>query len=138
MTLTKHLLLPLLALGLLTTAQANGSEASKAFSACMDRATANSQMMNCIGEETARLDKQLNESYQVLLTLTPPDRRPRLLDAQRAWLKFRDANCHFLMDPAGGTVARLLATDCVMRMTQDRAKELTDWLASARSLTETK
>ena len=33
----------------------------------------------------------------------------QLLEAQRAWIKFRDTNCDFYYDPDGGTMARVRA-----------------------------
>jgi uncharacterized protein YecT (DUF1311 family) len=51
-------------------------------------------------------------------------RKKTLLDAQRAWIKFRDLNCEFYYDPDGGTAARLARTDCFLQATADRAKEL--------------
>jgi uncharacterized protein YecT (DUF1311 family) len=44
--------------------------------------------------------------------------------AQRAWIKFRDANCAFLNDPDGGQEARMMANECVLRMTAERANEV--------------
>jgi uncharacterized protein YecT (DUF1311 family) len=43
---------------------------------------------------------------------------------QRAWLKFRDANCAFYDDPDGGTLARVLSNECMMTQTAQRAQEL--------------
>jgi uncharacterized protein YecT (DUF1311 family) len=51
-------------------------------------------------------------------------RKKTLLDAQRAWIKFRDLNCEFYYDPDGGTAARLAGSDCILQATADRAKEL--------------
>ncbi|MGB0126460.1 MAG: lysozyme inhibitor LprI family protein [Rhodocyclaceae bacterium] len=45
-------------------------------------------------------------------------------EAQRAWIKFRDANCDFYYDPEGGSLARVSANDCMMSSTARRAKEL--------------
>jgi uncharacterized protein YecT (DUF1311 family) len=51
-------------------------------------------------------------------------RKTQLLEAQRAWIKFRDVNCSFYLDPDGGTLARVSANDCVMTTTASRAVEL--------------
>jgi uncharacterized protein YecT (DUF1311 family) len=53
-------------------------------------------------------------------------RKEALLEAQRAWIKFRDANCNFYYDPEGGSAARLAGTDCNLKATADRATELKD------------
>ena len=47
-----------------------------------------------------------------------------LLEAQRAWVKFREANCKFLFRPEGGTAALLDGRDCFLQATAERAKEL--------------
>jgi uncharacterized protein YecT (DUF1311 family) len=47
-----------------------------------------------------------------------------LVEAQRAWIKFRDANCGFYADPEGGSAARVTANECFLNATADRAKEL--------------
>ena len=47
-----------------------------------------------------------------------------LLEAQRAWVKFREANCSFYSDPEGGTAALLDGRDCFLQATAERAKEL--------------
>jgi uncharacterized protein YecT (DUF1311 family) len=37
---------------------------------------------------------------------------------------FRDANCAFWDDPAGGQSAAVTAKECILTMTADRASEL--------------
>jgi type I restriction-modification system DNA methylase subunit len=53
-----------------------------------------------------------------------PAKKNALLDAQRAWIKYRDANCAFWDDPAGGQSAAVTAKECILTMTADRASEL--------------
>lgn len=105
--------------------QAQGSDLSKQFSTCMDKAGGVTQdMVECIGAETQRQDLRLNKSYKALMAALSPERKKQLQEAQRAWIKFRDSNCSFYYDPDGGTMARINANDCVMTMTANRAKEL--------------
>jgi uncharacterized protein YecT (DUF1311 family) len=103
----------------------NDRELSQEYLTCLDRANGVTvEMMDCIVAETSRQDIQLNENYKRLISKISPKRKEALLDAQRAWIKFRDANCKFYADPEGGTSARLGATECVLNATADRAKEL--------------
>jgi len=51
-------------------------------------------------------------------------RKEGLLEAQRAWIKFRDTNCNFYYDPDGGSAAHLAGSDCMLNATADRATEL--------------
>jgi hypothetical protein len=49
-----------------------------------------------------------------------------LLDAQRAWLAFRDAECVNARDAArGGTMASILQISCLTDLTKKRARDLT-------------
>ncbi len=81
-------------------------------------------MLDCIVDETMRQDKQLNAVYKQLLGTVSAARQKDLREAQRAWIKFRDANCDFYYDSEGGSSAQLIASDCRMTMTADRTAEL--------------
>lgn len=105
--------------------QAQGSDFSKQFTACMDKSGGVTQdIVECIGAETQRQDLRLNKSYRALMVTLSPERKKQLQETQRAWIKFRDSNCNFYFDPDGGSIARISANDCVMTMTANRAKEL--------------
>ena len=67
-----------------------------------------SEMMNCVDVETKRQDEKLNQSYQKLLASVKPARKGQLVDAQRAWLKYRELNCAFYDDVAAGRQRDLL------------------------------
>ncbi len=105
--------------------QAQDAGLSKQFNTCMDKSGGVTQsMVECIGAETQRQDARLNKVYKALAANLSPERKKQLQEAQRAWIKFRDANCGFYYDPDGGSMARVSANDCVMTMTSNRAKEL--------------
>ncbi|MGO4812015.1 lysozyme inhibitor LprI family protein [Cupriavidus sp. 2MCAB6] len=128
----KKALLSALLLAASFAAHADEKLLSKQYGACMERPDVTTAGMHeCIAAETARQDKTLNTIYKRLQQAISPARKPRLLDAQRAWLKFRDANCDFQADPDGGTLAGVNASACVMQMTADRAKELADLAVEA-------
>lgn len=82
------------------------------------------EMRECISAEYVRQDQQLNRNYQALMADLTPERKMQLQTAQRLWLQYRDANCHFYADPDGGTAAGVAAADCVLQMTAGRAREL--------------
>jgi len=106
-----------------TSAQQTGS--SKQFSVCMDKSGGiTMNMIDCMTEENKLQDARLNKAYKSLIAELPPARKTQLLEAQRAWIKFRDANCDFYYDPDGGSMARVSASDCVMRTTTERVREL--------------
>ncbi len=114
-----------LIVGGLTCAGAEEQQTSKAYSACMDKAGgAISAMQNCIGAELALQDNRLNAAYKALLASVAEKRKIQLRDVQRKWVAFRDANCAFYADPAGGQADRLAANECVITHTARRAFEL--------------
>ena len=81
-------------------------------------------MFNQLTAETKLQDIRLNASYKALLASVFPDRGQQLVNAQLAWIKFRDLNCNFYDNPGGGQMARLEANGSYMRMTAERAQEL--------------
>ena len=49
---------------------------------------------------------------------------PRLLNGQRAWLRYRDETCGWVKDTFGGTIAAMNYFDCMEDMTRKRTEEL--------------
>jgi uncharacterized protein YecT (DUF1311 family) len=93
------------------------------FGACIKHSNGvTSEIVVCLDVETKRQDEKLTESYEKLLASLQPARKIQLVDAQRAWLKYRELNCAFYNDSSGG--AGLAANDCTMTMTAKRAAEL--------------
>jgi uncharacterized protein YecT (DUF1311 family) len=98
---------------------------SKEFDACLNKAAGvTPAMIDCISAELKRQDALLNENYRKLMASLSAKRKNALLEAQRAWLKFRDTNCDFYYDPDGGSAARVDANECLLNTTTDRAQEL--------------
>lgn len=93
---------------------------------------------NTINTYTASLkaeDKRLNEVYKKLLSasyanIAHKEAREFLITAQRAWIKFRDANCAMDGELRGGVPAWKLAKSvmCSAGMTAQRRKELENLL----------
>ncbi|HEY4582368.1 MAG TPA: lysozyme inhibitor LprI family protein [Lysobacter sp.] len=97
---------------------------SAAYGRCMARASGvTASMIACITTEYRRVDARLNAAYRIALRQRP-DRRDALVRAERAWLAYRTANCDYYLDPDGGTLARVEANGCVLRMTAERTAEL--------------
>jgi uncharacterized protein YecT (DUF1311 family) len=104
---------------------ASETEMSQEYSSCVDNANAATPaLIDCALAETKRQDARLNENYKRLMSKLTEERKDTLLEAQRAWIKFRDANCAFWDDPAGGQNAAVTAKECNLTMTADRASEL--------------
>jgi uncharacterized protein YecT (DUF1311 family) len=98
---------------------------TKEYLTCLDKASGVTvEMITCISAETKRQDVRLNENYNKLGSKLSANRKKALLEAQRAWIKFRDANCRFYYDPEGGSSARVAADECLLNATADRVGEL--------------
>jgi len=89
---------------------------------CTDR-RATADIVQCLATQTAVWDRRLATAYQKLLDALPARRRDRLRNAQRLWIQFRDANCAYFAGRAG-SVARVEAGQCLLRLTTARAMEL--------------
>lgn len=125
MLIKRQYLLALALCGAAHIAAADDFGLSKQFSTCMDKTggvTVN--MLDCIGAETKRQDMRLNNAYKEVMAQLTPARKKQLQEAQRAWIKYRDANCSFYADPDGGSLATISGNDCFMSATASRAKEL--------------
>ena len=124
-TTLAYLLAALTMTSLPHAASAHDAGSSKQFNTCMDKSGGvTSSMVECIVTENKLQDARLNKAFKALNADLPPARKTQLLEAQRAWIKFRDGNCSYYDDPDGGTMARVNANECVMRTTTERASEL--------------
>ena len=102
---------------------------SRQFSACMDTSGGvTSNMVDCYNEELTRQDARLNEAYKMTMSAFSAESKTRLRDAQRLWIKFRDADCEIYYTLSGGTMDMLNGADCVLSMTKKRADDLL-WLS---------
>ncbi len=58
---------------------------------CLDKNLTNAGMANCTYEARVLWDKEMNKYYDLLMKIFNKDEQMKLREAQRAWLKFRDA-----------------------------------------------
>lgn len=79
-----------------------------------------------LNAENAKADKELNIVYNKLKKKLEPIDKTALINAQKAWLKFRDLNCKFTSqeDSQGGVIANKMKIDCITQSTLERIKEL--------------
>jgi uncharacterized protein YecT (DUF1311 family) len=97
----------------------------------------------CLSKELKKADIKLNNIYKKLLSqqkendqqsnkaaqggafANTANSEHALIEAQKAWIKYRDANCDFYYSvPYPGTGAGLEYGECMVRMTKERTKEL--------------
>ena len=81
------------------------------------------EIVECLKAKTAQWDKRMTIAYQRMLNAGEARQREQLRVAQRLWIQYRDANCLYY-GLNEGTIARMDAGDCMLRMTQSRALEL--------------
>ncbi|WP_336963401.1 lysozyme inhibitor LprI family protein [Sphingobium aquiterrae] len=84
-------------------------------------------MSECLYGQSQIWDQWLNVEYRAALARAEVEPR-KLREAQRAWLKYRDANCG-VYRTVKGSIAIILADRCWRDMTRDRTLELRemDW-----------
>jgi uncharacterized protein YecT (DUF1311 family) len=101
-----------------------------------DKAQTQVEMNYCAHVDWEEADAELNATYKVVratLAERDSDLEPdevkagtRLLDAQRAWITYRDAHCEVASFSArGGSMQSMLYSGCLATMTRQRTKELT-------------
>ena len=101
-----------------------------AFSEC-DNALDQATMTKCAVHELADDDKHLNSNYkEIEKRLADDDEAQKLLiTSQRAWVKFRDAECNFSTSKAAdGSIHIMMIASCRGQLTKDRNKQFTEYL----------
>ena len=83
-----------------------------------------SAVMSCTGEELARQDAALNQSYRSLMGQLPAGQGAALKAQERVWIRTRDAQCHQQMEDAGGTLGAEVYSKCELDQTVSRGAAL--------------
>lgn len=92
-----------------------------------DQATMN----ECFDVSFRKTDKKLNELYKQIETRLKDDANTKklLVQAQRDWNKFRDAECGFqTAGAAEGSMMPMLIAQCMDGLTQSRVKDFEGYL----------
>jgi uncharacterized protein YecT (DUF1311 family) len=100
-----------------------------------DKAMSNAEIRQCADREYRKHDAELNRVYKKLLQDAeslgnveqgygvPP--LEALKQSQRAWVAFRDANCHWKSTSFyGGSGQSVIMSTCLAIATRDRVEEL--------------
>jgi uncharacterized protein YecT (DUF1311 family) len=85
----------------------------------------------CAGAARDKADAALNGVYrQIVARLAgDPDKTKRLIEAEKAWIAFRDAECAFAnSDSEGGTIHSMEVTLCEEKLTTARTQQLRRYL----------
>jgi uncharacterized protein YecT (DUF1311 family) len=122
---SKNWLLAIAVITLSAGAQAADDGYSPAYSACMDESGGvTMNMLDCMGSETEQQGARLNQNYKAAMQALTPAQQTQLRDAQRLWIKFRDADCALLGSLTGGSIDRINSASCFLDMTKQRADDL--------------
>ena len=74
-------------------------------------------------------DKELNKVYQILIAMTKGEEKNTLINAEIAWIKFRDTNCLFNVYPFRKTKkATVQLNNCLEKITRERTTELRQFI----------
>jgi uncharacterized protein YecT (DUF1311 family) len=93
---------------------------------CASQATT-VEMLTCSDWHRTQADALLNQTYAELRADLDETGKTLLLDAQRAWIAFRDAECTRVADAArDGTLSGVLQVACQQYLTAERARQLED------------
>lgn len=136
-------LLATLAIAPLRVVGADLSEASKSTDPCVtQRDTA--EMTACASNTFASKDAEMNQAYKALLLSLASQyeggeagakaARKLLVEAQRAWIKFRDHDCEGQYKLwQDGSIRGIIHYGCLTDRTEQRTKELQNWTGEAQS-----
>ena len=118
------------------------AQQSKVSKKCFDKARTQSELNECSGADAAAADRELNRIYQLILKkyADQPIFIKRLHEAQRAWLKYRDAQLEMKYptstkgekdekhETENGSVYPMCYASYKAELTSRRSKELREWL----------
>ena len=96
-----------------------------------DDARTQMDMNQCAALSYARADTALNLTYQQVLQATESARKETLREAQRAWIRMRDADCELEnAEFEGGSIHPMLFALCQAHATRLRTGQLRQMLAT--------
>jgi len=94
-------------------------------------ATSQGNMNACAADGLREADDALNGLYGQIMGRLAENQpaRQALQESQRAWIRFRDAECAFAtVNSRDGSVAPMLVAQCRQRLTSLRVSQLRDYL----------
>ena len=93
---------------------------------CNGVAIQSAEWLACAEKNYAVSDQALNVVYNELRTFLDPQGKTLLRDAQREWIKFRNADCAWKADPSRhGNIAPQMKAKCLTDITDERVLLLT-------------
>lgn len=82
----------------------------------------------CTSIEQKKVEDKLNKVYQGIVKPLEGDEKKTLVEAQRAWVKFREADCNAVYQRwIDGTVRNVMFISCMQDRAETRIKELQEY-----------
>ena len=103
---------------------------TSSFALDCQNAVSTPEINECAAAEQKKIEEQLNKTYQDALKRLADDKATRtaLVTAQRAWVKFREADCKAVYQRSiGGTIRTVMYLGCMQNRAETRIKELQDY-----------
>lgn len=95
------------------------------YTSCMSAALATADMLECISSETKIQDHALNATYKRVMGKLEPEGQATVRQAQRAWIKERDAQCDKeAAEFEGGSLGPVTHADCYLQKEIERTIQL--------------
>jgi uncharacterized protein YecT (DUF1311 family) len=83
------------------------------------------EMNMCARRDHQEADRALNAAYRALTGKIDARAKALLVEAQRAWIAFRDKECRYeASENEGGSIHPMIVSGCMARLTKQRAREL--------------
>lgn len=115
--------------------QADGEQIVADNSATSDcnNAQTQAEMTFCAEERAKQADDKLNQVYQKLRDeIKGSPQEQRLIDAQLAWIQFRDKDCEYAQRQFdGGSMMSMVYSECLASATEQRTQQLGNYLEVA-------
>lgn len=94
---------------------------------CIQSATTTPDMVVCAEADLSRVDSDLSTIFSGLQRYLDPTGKKKLMEAETAWLQYRESQCDFETDTeTNGEMKQLFAASCKTKLTQDRIKAMYD------------
>jgi uncharacterized protein YecT (DUF1311 family) len=89
------------------------------------------ELNECAATDFRTADAKVNAAYQAITRRLADDpARRSLVEAQRAWIRLRDAECAFDTNIyEGGSIRPMMFSECRRRMTEQRTADLNTYLS---------
>lgn len=94
------------------------------FAVCRSKAENTIAIEDCQKAELAEAEARLKVAYARARAALPPDQQAKLLEAERRWVAFRQADCEAYYGQQTGTIAGIEAGECMIQHAKDRVRDL--------------